>query len=59
MNSDRNGWGSTKRAQMLYFNCGLSTKARKQRLKKKIERHKKIYNILKIYKICNIYINIY
>ena len=34
MNSDRNGWDSTKRVQMSYFHCGPSTKTRK---------HTKIY----------------
>ena len=47
------------KCSILIVVCLLRLENIKERLKKKIERHKKIYNILKIYKICNIYINIY
>ena len=43
MISNRNGWDSTKRAKMLYFHCGPSTKTLKR--EKKIERY--IQNIKK------------
>ena len=29
MNKNRNGWGSTKQAQLLYFHFGPSTKYKK------------------------------
>ena len=48
MNSNRNGWDSTKRAKMLYFHCGPSTKILKKD-RKKIERY--IQNIKNIYKL--------
>ena len=50
MNSNRNGWDSTKRAKMPYFHCGPSTKAQniKERCKK-IERY--IQSIKNVYKL--------
>ena len=45
MNSNRNGWDSTKRAKMLYFHCGPSTKI----LKKDRKKNRKIYSKYKKY----------
>ena len=41
MNSNRNGWDSTKRAKMLYFHCGPSTK----KIERYIQNRKNIYKL--------------
>ena len=46
MNSNRNGWDSTKWTKNLYFQCGPSTKNNKN-LKRDVKKQKDIFKIQK------------
>ena len=47
MNSNRNGWDSTKQIKMPYFHCGRSTKTPKHY--RETEKNRKIYSKYKKY----------